>query len=68
MRGKRDTAPGLHLPDVERHRLSDEEELWIARQLEKAPPLGDAARRRVEQLLALPPERSDAVRREMRAS
>jgi len=68
MRGQRDTAAGRHLPNVERHRLSEEEELWIARQLRKAPPLGDAARRRIEQLLALPPEQSDAVRREMRAS
>ncbi len=68
MRGERVTAAGLHLPDVERHRLSEDEELWIVRQLEKAPPLGDTARRRIEQLLALPPEQPDAVRRETRAS
>lgn len=68
MRGERDTGAGRHLPDVERRRLSDEEEGWIVRQLEKAPPLDDAARRRIEQLLALPPDHGADIRNEPRAS
>lgn len=52
----------------QRRRLSHEEEAWIARQLEKAPPLGEPARRRIEQLLALPPDRIDVVGIEVRAS
>ena len=68
MSGKRDTAAGRRLPIVERRRLSDEEEEWIVRQLAKAPSLADPARRRIEQLLALPPDHGADIRNEPRAS
>jgi hypothetical protein len=68
MSGKRDTAVGRHLPTAERRRLSDEEEEWIARQLAKAPSLADSVRRRIEQLLALPPDCDADIRNEPRAS
>jgi hypothetical protein len=68
MSGKRDTAVGRHLPTAERRRLSEEEEEWIARQLAKAPSLADSVRRRIEQLLALPPECDADIRNEPRAS
>lgn len=68
MSGKRDTAPGRHLPTAERRRLSDEEEEWISRQLAKAPSLAGTARRRIEQLLALPPDHGADIRDEPRAS
>ena len=68
MSGKRDTAVGRHLPPAERRRLSDEEEEWIARQLAKAPSLADSVRRRIEQLLTLPPDCGADIRNEPRAS
>lgn len=68
MSGKRDSVAGRHLPTAERRRLSDEEEEWIARQLAKAPSLADPARRRIEQLLALPSEHGDDLCTEPRAS
>lgn len=68
MRGKPENAAERRLPAVKRRRLSDEEEEWIARQLETAPPLTDSGRRRIEQLLALPPDNLDVVRVEVRAS
>lgn len=68
MSGKRDTAAGRRLPIVERRPLSDEEEEWIVRQLAKAPSLADPARRRIEQLLALPPDHGADIRNEPRAS
>jgi hypothetical protein len=68
MSGKRDTAAGRHLPTAERRRLSDEEEEWIARQLAKAPPLCDASRRKIEQLLAFTPDHVADTRNEPRAS
>jgi hypothetical protein len=68
MNDKRDTAAGRHLPTAERRRLSDEEEEWIARQPAKAPSLTDTARRRIEQLLALPPDHGADIRNEPRAS
>jgi hypothetical protein len=68
MSGKPDTAAGRHLPTAERRRLSDEEEEWIARQLEKAPPLCDASRRKIEQLLAFSPDHVADIRNEPRAS
>lgn len=51
-----------------RSRLSEEEEAWIAYQLEKAPPLSEPARRRIEQLLSFPPANADIVGVEVRAS
>ncbi len=68
MSGKRDTAAGRLLPTAERRRLSDEEEEWIGRQLAKAPSLPDPARRRIEELLALPPHHGADIRNEPRAS
>jgi hypothetical protein len=68
MSGKQDTAASRHLPIAERLRLSDEEEEWIARQLSKAPSLAGPARRRIEQLLALPPEHRANLHDEPRAS
>ena len=68
MSGKRDAAAGRRLPTAERRRLSDEEEEWIARQLAKAPSLADPVRRRIEQLLVLPPDRGAEIRNEPRAS
>lgn len=68
MRGKRGDATSDALPAVGRHRLSKEEEAWIARQLVKAPSLAEPTRRRIEQLLALPPDRGADVRNEPRAS
>lgn len=68
MRGKRGNARSTAVPAVGRHRLSDEEEAWIARQLVKAPALSEPTRRRIEQLLALPPDGVDVVRVEVRAS
>jgi hypothetical protein len=54
--------------DAARRRLSDEEEAWIARQLEKAPPLGSGPRRRIEHLLAFAPDHVRGKRVEPRAS
>ena len=68
MSGKRDAAAGRRLPTAERRRLPDEEEEWIARQLAKAPSLADPVRRRIEQLLMLPPDRGAEIRNEPRAS
>jgi hypothetical protein len=68
MSGERNTAAGRHPPAADRRRLSDEEEEWIARQLAKAPSLAGTARRRIEQLLALPPDRGADIRNEPRAS
>jgi hypothetical protein len=68
MGGQSNDAARQRQPVVDRHRLSDEEEAWIARQLATAPPIDESARRRIEQLLALPPDRLDAVRDEIRAS
>jgi len=44
------------MPTRERQQLSAEDEAWIARQLAIAPPLSDESRRRIEALLALPPD------------
>lgn len=68
MRGQSNDAASQRQRAVDRHRLSDEEEVWIARQLETAPPIDDSARRRIEQLLALPPDQPKARRGAMRAS
>jgi hypothetical protein len=68
MRGRGGEATSSRLPVVERHRLSDEEEAWIARQLAEAPSLAEPTRRRIEQLLALPPDGVDVVGVEVRAS
>lgn len=68
MRGRRGEDASSRLPVVERHRLSDEEEAWIARQLLKAPSLSELTRRRIEQLLALPPDGVDVVGVEVWAS
>ena len=73
MRGEPDPAAALasarsRQSDHERLGLSDEEEFWIARQLEKAPPLCDASRRKIEQLLAFPPDHVADIRNEPRAS
>jgi hypothetical protein len=56
MRGQLNGAAIQRQRAVARHRLSDEEEAWIARQLDAAPPLTGAARRRIERLLSLPPD------------
>jgi hypothetical protein len=66
--GQSNDAASQRRRAVDRHRLSDEEEAWIARQLASAPPIDDSARRRIEQLLALPPDRLNAGRSEKRAS
>lgn len=68
MRGKLGDARSPALPAVGRNRLSEEEEVWIARQLLKAPSLSEPTRRRIEQLLALPPDGVDVVGVEVRAS
>ena len=68
MRGRRGEATSSRLPVVERHRLSDEEEAWIALQLAKAPSLDEPQRRRIERLLALPPDHRADIRNEPRAS
>lgn len=68
MRGTQDDAARRRPPVSDRRRLFDAEEAWIERQLAKAPPLDDAARRHIEQLLALPPDQPNAVRGEKRAS
>jgi hypothetical protein len=68
MGGQSNDAARQRQRGVDRPRLSDEEEAWIARQLASAPPIDDSARRRIEQLLALPPDRLDAGRGEKRAS
>jgi hypothetical protein len=59
---------GTHRDEPARRRLSSEEEAWIVRQLAHAPPLGDAARARIERLLALPPDNVDVVGGEVWAS
>lgn len=68
MRGQSNDAASQRQRAADRHRLSDEEEVWISRQLATAPPIDDSARRRIEQLLALPPDQLNADRGEMRAS
>lgn len=68
MRGQSNDAAGQRQRAPARHRLSDEEEAWILRQLATAPPIDDSARRRIEQLLALPPDQLNIGRGEMRAS
>jgi hypothetical protein len=64
---ERHATAGRQLLTLERRRLSDEEEQWIARQLARAPS-ADPARQRIEQLLALPPDRVADARSEPRAS
>ena len=54
--------------DHERLRLSDEEQLWIVRHMEGAPPLCDTSRRTTEQLLAFPRDHIADIGNEPRAS
>jgi hypothetical protein len=68
MRGQSNDAASQRRRAVDRRCLSDEEEAWIARQLATAPPIDDSARRRIEQLLALPPDQLSVGQDEMRAS
>jgi hypothetical protein len=68
MGGQSNYAASQRQRAVDRHRLSDEEEAWISRQLATAPPIDDSARRRIEQLLALPPDQLSVGQDEMRAS